>query len=321
MNWKRSGTSKKHQNMDELQRRDGLSNGITAQVTGGIRGIGYAIVEELAGFGAAVYTCSRNEKELAVEQCNNGEQAVQICDLLSRAQREELMKGVSSIFHGKLNILALPFNNSLNALGEQCCINSTQMCSQTPTEDYSSIVRTNLSPPTTCSNLQIPSSKHQKQEACLHLFPLLHSKSKYYSSLFPHSNQESYNFSITSGAINQRTRNLACEWAKDHIRVNTVAPGSVKTTITKTCTMDIEPSIINALKQMADWVPLCSIAEPNEISPLAAFLCLPAASYITGQVICVDGAYTAGGLQVNHRVPPEVIIGIIYLLDAEMGLF
>lgn len=44
-------------------------------------------------------------------------------------------------------------------------------------------------------------------------------------------------------------------------------------------------------------IPLRMIAEPEEISSVAAFLCLPAASYITGQIIVVDGGYTAGGFK------------------------
>ncbi|KAL4583599.1 hypothetical protein LXL04_008177 [Taraxacum kok-saghyz] len=82
---------------------------MTALVTGGTRGIGYAVVEEPAELGAAVHTCSRNETELnqrlqewlakgfSVTGC--------ICDLSSRPQGEHLVEQVSLFFNGKLNIL------------------------------------------------------------------------------------------------------------------------------------------------------------------------------------------------------------------------
>ncbi|KAL7265352.1 hypothetical protein ACSBR1_003175 [Camellia fascicularis] len=118
--------------------------GMTALVTGGTRSIGlesilssqsislciycfdvlfsqYAIVEELAGFGATVHTCSKNEKELN-ERLQEWESyaklnlSVSICDLSSRAQREELMKTVSSVFDGKLNILVSSIFKSTNYL-------------------------------------------------------------------------------------------------------------------------------------------------------------------------------------------------------------
>ncbi|XP_028104161.1 tropinone reductase homolog At2g29340-like [Camellia sinensis] len=83
--------------------------GMTALVTGGTRGIGYAIVEELAGFGAVVHTCSRNQKEIderLKEWAGKGYKVSgSACDLSSRAQQEELMKTVCSVFDGKLNIL------------------------------------------------------------------------------------------------------------------------------------------------------------------------------------------------------------------------
>lgn len=69
----------------------------------------YAIVEELAEFGAKVYTCSRNQTELN-ERLKEWEEkgfnvSGSVCDLSSRSQREDLMKTVSSVFDGKLNIL------------------------------------------------------------------------------------------------------------------------------------------------------------------------------------------------------------------------
>ncbi|THU66350.1 hypothetical protein C4D60_Mb05t13220 [Musa balbisiana] len=83
--------------------------GAAALVTAGTRGIGHAIVEELARFGAAVHTCARNEAEL--EKCLQRWGAMHlkvtgsVCDVSSPTEREKLMERVKSIFNGKLNIL------------------------------------------------------------------------------------------------------------------------------------------------------------------------------------------------------------------------
>lgn len=56
------------------------------------------------------------------------------------------------------------------------------------------------------------------------------------------------------------------------------------------------------MDEMLSRTPLGRIAEAHEVSPLVAFLCLPAASYITGQVICVDGGLTVNGFQPSMRI-------------------
>ncbi|CAM8964026.1 unnamed protein product [Rhodiola kirilowii] len=87
--------------------------GTTALVTGGTRGIGHAVVAELAGLEAKVHTCSRNEAEL--NNCLKdweGKGFVvtgSVCDVSVRAQREALLADVSSLFGGKLNILVTLF--------------------------------------------------------------------------------------------------------------------------------------------------------------------------------------------------------------------
>ena len=72
--------------------------------------IRHAILEELARFGAAVHTCSRNEAELSrcLQQwrASNLKVTGSACDVSSPVEREKLMENVKSIFHGKLNILA-----------------------------------------------------------------------------------------------------------------------------------------------------------------------------------------------------------------------
>jgi len=83
--------------------------GATALVTGGSKGIGHAIVEELAGFGARVHTCSRNAAEL--EECRRRwadkglRVTVSVCDVAVRADRERLMGMVRDAFDGKFDIL------------------------------------------------------------------------------------------------------------------------------------------------------------------------------------------------------------------------
>ena len=82
--------------------------GTTALVTGGTRGIGHAIVEELAEFGATVYTCSRNQEELNKRLNEWKEKGFSVygsvCDASSSSQRDELIRNVASSFNGKLNI-------------------------------------------------------------------------------------------------------------------------------------------------------------------------------------------------------------------------
>ncbi|OVA17795.1 Glucose/ribitol dehydrogenase [Macleaya cordata] len=103
------------------------------------------------------------------------------------------------------------------------------------------------------------------------------------------------NYSACKGAINQLTRSFACEWAKDNIRVNSVAPWVIRTPPLEQKLQDkeFEESVISR-------TPNRRIGEPSDVSPLVAFLCLPAASYITGQVICVDGGLTVNGFFPTH---------------------
>lgn len=69
----------------------------------------YAIVEELAGFGAKIHTCSRNQTELNERiqewKAKGFQVSGSVCDLSSRTQREELIQTVATLFDGKLNIL------------------------------------------------------------------------------------------------------------------------------------------------------------------------------------------------------------------------
>jgi Tropinone reductase 1 len=97
-------------------------------------------------------------------------------------------------------------------------------------------------------------------------------------------------YAMSKAAVIQLTRNLAVEWAQDNIRVNSIAPWYIKTPLT-------EP-VLN-IKEYYDEVikrtPMKRTGNAEEVASVAAFLSMPASSYITGQCINVDGGFTVYG--------------------------
>jgi NAD(P)-dependent dehydrogenase (short-subunit alcohol dehydrogenase family) len=92
-------------------------------------------------------------------------------------------------------------------------------------------------------------------------------------------------YNASKAAVHQLTKSLAAEWAPHRIRVNAVAPGYVKT--------EMSPVDRPELRRM--WIedaPLQRYASPEEIAPTVVYLCSPAAAFVTGSVLVIDGGYT-----------------------------
>ncbi|XP_074569550.1 noroxomaritidine/norcraugsodine reductase-like isoform X2 [Curcuma longa] len=241
--------------------------GTTALVTGGSKGIGYAIVEELARLGAAVHTCSRSEADLekCLQQWRGSKLKVtaSVCDVSSPIEREKLMATVKSQFDGKLNIL---INNAGTAVFKPAM--------EQTLEDFKLLIGTNLE-----------SAFHISQLA----YPLLRAcgggSIVFITSIAGFIGAEDLSvYASTKGAMNQLMRNLACEWAKDNIRANSVAPGYTRTPL-------IDSLVRNEEFVAAEnhRVPLGRLGEPEDVAGVVAFLCLPPSRYVNGQVIVVDG--------------------------------
>ncbi|CAI0393047.1 unnamed protein product [Linum tenue] len=250
--------------------------GTTALVTGGTKGIGFAVVEELAGLGASVYTCARNEAELdgclAQWKSKGFTVSGSVCDVSSPPQRQQLMDKVASHFHAKLHILVV---NNVGTSIVKASVDYT-------VEEFRWLMGTNLESAFHLSQLAHPLLKNSEGASLVFMSSVAGVASVSFGSVY----------GATKGAMNQLTKNLACEWAKDNIRVNSVAPWFTTTPLVESLQhledKKFEESVIGR-------TPMRRVGKAEEVASLTAFLCMPASSYITGQTVCVDGGMSVHG--------------------------
>jgi NAD(P)-dependent dehydrogenase (short-subunit alcohol dehydrogenase family) len=103
-------------------------------------------------------------------------------------------------------------------------------------------------------------------------------------------------YNVSKGGINQLTRAMALALADQRIRVNAVAPGTIATELARSAVLTSDEARARILSR----TPMRRLGEPEEVAEVAAFLLSDAASYMTGEIVVVDG----GRMALNYTVPP-----------------
>ncbi|HET7646931.1 MAG TPA: 3-oxoacyl-[acyl-carrier-protein] reductase [Gaiellaceae bacterium] len=230
--------------------------GRLALVTGASRGIGRAIAEELARAGASVVVGYRSGKDEAEELAASiGGRAIQ-ADVSSADEAKRLVDEAG-------DVEVLVNNAGLTRDG---------LLARMSDDDWRTVIETNLSSVFyTCRAVTRPMMK-KRSGSIINIS----------SIVGVHGNWGQTNYGASKAGIIGFTKSLARELGSRNIRANVVAPGYVKTALT-----DVLPD--EATAAMVQQTPLGRVADPEEIAGAVRFLASDQASFITGDVLLVDG--------------------------------
>jgi len=262
----------------------------TAVVTGGTKGIGHAIVTQLAQtFQCKVLTCARNGEDLNQRleewQALGLKVTGVVADVSTVEGRETLRQAIEDMIQeedcanvGQLDVLVNNVGTNIRKPSVEYTLEELEFILSTNFKSMFAL--TQLCHPYLKRNTAADDGEQQMPSSIVNIGSVagvtcMKSGTPYAS---------------TKAAMNQVTGNWACEWGKDGIRVNCVTPWYIRTPLAEQVLKneDFKQSVLAR-------TPLGRVGEPEEVASLVSFLCLPASAYITGQVISVDGGFTRQG--------------------------
>ncbi|MBV6478055.1 MAG: 3-oxoacyl-[acyl-carrier-protein] reductase FabG [Ignavibacteria bacterium] len=243
-----------------------------ALITGATKGIGKAIAEEFLELGADVFLISKQENNVVKEIVRYTKLHKNIegmkCDVTNDRDRKKLFDKISKLW-GSLDIL-------INNAGT----NTRKSTLENTSADYDKIMDLNAKSVFEMCKLFYPLLKQSGNASIVNIASVAGLTSVRTGSPY----------AMSKAAVIHLTKYLAVEWASDGIKVNAIAPWYIKTPLT-------EP-VLKKPEYMGDILnqtPLRRIGDASEVASVAAFLSMPASSYITGECISVDGGFLKRG--------------------------
>ena len=245
-----------------------------AVVTGGSRGIGRAIVQGLAAEGAKVAFIYRGSEQaaqaLAQEMQQAGRSVLPLqCDVANAEDAQKCVEQVEKAL-GPIRILV----NNAGIIKDDLFVRMEPA-------DWDAVLMTNLGGTYNFCRAVAFNMMRARQGRIINIS----------SVAAEHTNPGQTNYAASKGAINAFTRALAVELASRGITVNAIAPGFIETDMSEA----VRNKAGDLIKKM---VPMKRLGKPEDIARVAVFLAGPEASYITGQVITVDGGLSLGAVAI-----------------------
>jgi NAD(P)-dependent dehydrogenase (short-subunit alcohol dehydrogenase family) len=246
--------------------------GKTALVTGGSRGLGQYMAEALSDAGANVVLCSRNletleEVKAGIEE-RGGKALALACDVTDPENVDNVVAETEEAF-GAIDVL---INNSGMAWGAPA--------EEMPVEKFDLVVQVNVRGTFLMAQAvgrrMIERGEGGKIVNVASIAGLIGGRPDYMQTI---------GYNSSKGAVISMTQNLATSWAQYDINVNAIAPGWFPT--------DMSGSLIEEFEdKMLEDIPLHRFGQPEDIKGVVVFLASPAANYVTGQTVIVDGGLT-----------------------------
>jgi len=242
-----------------------------AVVTGGARGIGLAIAQWFLARGYRVALIDIDAKTLASTEAGLAD-AEHVLAVHADVSRPDQVAAAIDAIDGRFGRIDALVNNAGVAVFKPIL--------QTSYEEWRHVLGTNLDGPFLCTQAAAPVMLRHGGGSVVNIASI--------SGLRASTLRVAYGTS--KGALIHLTKQQAMELGNTGIRVNAIAPGPVLTEMAK------QVHSTSIISDYFDAIPLNRYGTPEEIAEAVGFLCSPAASYINGQVLAVDGGFDAVGV-------------------------